>query len=140
MENTEMLYELCEMYCKWIEKAKDKLRKSGTDISASDADYLDKLTHSLKSIKCIIPMMEDEEPGYSSARSMYDGGVEEGRANRSYARGRDSMGRYTSRSRGYSRHGEKEDMIESLREIMESTSDEQDRKEVQKLIQKMERM
>lgn len=58
----------------------------------------------------------------------------DGRGRGSNAR-RDSMGRYSSRMDGYSRHG---DVVESLREVMEEAPDERTRQEIQRLIEKME--
>ena len=57
----------------------------------------------------------------------------------SYARGRrgasrDSRGRYSGE--GYSRHG---DPAEMLREVMEQAPDEQTRRELERIMQKMER-
>ena len=102
-------------------------------------------------------MMEDEEEDeYSSRYPMsyrgrsyrggsyrYDDGMMDGEG-RSYARDgrgrgsnaqRDSMGRYSSRMDGYSRHG---DAVEALREAMESAPDDRTRMEIQRLIEKME--
>ena len=54
----------------------------------------------------------------------------------SYRRGRDSMGRYTSR-RGYSYD---DGMIEELRSLMESAPDERTKSEFRQFIAKMEKM
>ena len=92
------LMESCENASKALGMANEKIRKNGGQISAGDAEYLDHLSHIIKSNKTSMAMM-DSEDGYS-ARDSYE--------DRSYARGRgrnakrDSMGRYSSRmSEGY---------------------------------------
>lgn len=145
MDWIDELEELCEKVTESIAEANKKLRNNGGALSPGDADYLDKLTHMLKSIKTTMAMDEYEDD-YSN-RSYASGG---GRSYRSgggssYARGRsrnarrDSMGRY-SREGGYSYGGDKEEMIERLRDIMEDAPDEKYRQEVQRLLNKMESM
>lgn len=107
-EKLETLYELCETVDRELREAVDKMRSAGGKLTAGDVDYIDKLTHTLKSVKTTIAMMEaeDEEGGYSNrySRTYYprmsyaDGG--RSYAGRRNAR-RDSMGRY-SRDDGYS--------------------------------------
>ena len=144
------LHELCEMLSRALKDANEKLRNAGGKLSTSDLDYVDKLTHALKSIKTTVAMMESEEMddggsygsyrmrGYSrdgSYRGSYDDG--------SYARGRyanrDSMGRYSSRNGysrdGYSGHG---DMVDELRDLMQQAPDDATRQEFQRMIQKLE--
>lgn len=151
-EKIEMLYELCDTISREIEKSNDKIRSAGGELSAGDIDYLDKLTHSLKSIKTTIAMMEaeDEDGGYSErgySRNM-DGGssYRGGRSYRdgrtyphmggSYARGRgrnarrDSMGRYSSY----------DGVAEELRSLMGSVQDESVRRDMQRLVEKVEGM
>ena len=55
----------------------------------------------------------------------------------SYARGRDSMGRYTSRDSGYSGMN---DAIMELREALNKAPDEPSRMKIKQLIDEMERM
>ena len=145
----EDLEELCETVGEKITEANDKIRMSNGDLSGGDVEYLDKLTHMLKSIKTTLAMMDADDGGYSRDDGM--GGVYSGRypgryyTGTSYARGRgsnakrDSMGRY-SRNRGYSRDGENEEIVEQLREIMHDTKDERTRQEFQKFISKVESM
>lgn len=80
----EYLERLCKAVEKQLEKAADALEREGGKLPAQDADYLDKLTHTLKSIKTTLAM-----EGYGSSER----------------RGRDSMGRYTSRDGGYEGSG-----------------------------------
>lgn len=156
MDYEKELYELCETIKEEIAEANEKIKKAGGKLSGSDVEYIDKLTHSLKSIKAVLSMMEDdEEDEYSSRYPMsyrgrsyrggsyrYDDGMmDEGRSYARDGRGRgsnaqrDSMGRYSSRMDGYSRHG---DAVEALREAMESAPDDRTRMEIQRLIEKME--
>ena len=147
MDTMKELHEMCETISNAIKQANEKIRTAGGKVSTGDMDYIDKLTHSLKSIKAVIAMMEademdDDDRGYSRNYSgrMYRGrSYDDGYSNRhSYARGRgakrDSMGRYASDD-GYSRGG----MVDELRDLMESAPDEQTRQEFQRLIDKMQR-
>ena len=139
MENTEMLHELCETISRELEECNEKIRKAGGELSPGDIDYLDKLTHSLKSIKTTIAMMESEG-GYSNRYwpMTYDDGSRYETRN-SYARRRDSMGRY-SRNRGYSMaEDDMSGMMDDLRELMPSLPEEK-RREVQRFVDKMGRM
>lgn len=122
------LYELCEYVTKEIEEANDKIRSADGKLSAGDVDYIDKLTHSLKSIKTAIAMLENEDGEYSHRG---DGYARNYRGN-SYARNRrrDSRGRY-SRGGG---------MVEELRELMADAPDEKTRAEMQRLVNKLETM
>ena len=155
MDNmTKDLHEMCETLARALKEANEKIRNAGSKLSASDLDYVDKLTHATKSIKATIKMIEDEEMddggsygdgsyrmrGYS--RNDYRGSYDDG----SYARGRgryanrDAMGRYSSRdggSYGYSRDGG--DMVEELRGLMQDAPNEQLRQEMQRLIDKMDK-
>ena len=147
MDFEKDLHELCETLSREIGEANEKIRKAGGKLSAGDLEYVDKLTHALKSVKATLAMVEDE--GYSEyyphMNAYADGN--RGRSNRggsyrgSYARGqrRDSMGRYSSRySRdGYSRGG---DMVEELRDLMEDAPDERTKAEFQRFISKIEAM
>ena len=140
------LHEMCETLGRSLRESNSKIRDAGGKLSTADMDFVNKLTHAMKSIKATIAMIEaeqddgDEYSGrYSrnSYRGSYDGG--------SYARGRgryanrDSMGRYSGRmySRdGYSGHGE---MVEELRDLMQDAPDDQTRQELQNMIQRLER-
>lgn len=144
MDYTNELHELCETISREIGDANEKIRAAGGKLSAGDVDYIDKLTHTLKSIKSALAMMEDESGEYSS-RSYPDGMGGSYRTyprmymrGGSYARGRnarrDSMGRY-SREGGYSRDG---GMVEELRELMEDAPNETIKREMQRLVDKIE--
>lgn len=147
-EMYEDLTEMCETLADELSKTNEKLEKSGGTISAGDIEYIDKLTHAIKSIKTTKAMMEaeDEYSGdYDSDMNMRGGRSNRGYSRRgSYARGRgrgsrakrDSMGRYSSEM-GYSRD---DGMIMELRELMEDAPDEKTRMEFQRFIKKMEQM
>lgn len=137
------LHEICETVSRAIASANEKIRGAGGKLSAGDADYIDKLLHSLKSVKAVIKMEEeaDMDDGYSERmysrgydRGSYRGGYDGG----SYGRGRmnarrDSMGRYSGND-GYSRGN----MVDDLRELMMNAPDEQTRQDMQRLIDKMQ--
>ena len=127
------LYELKEKLCKELK------RYNNEDITTSNLEVIDKLSHAAKNIDKLIERYEEED-GYST----YGGSYRAGRMTRSnsYARGRgrnarrDSMGRYSNES-GYSRNG---DIASELRELMMDAPDEQTRMEYQKVINKLEQM
>ena len=113
------LYDLCENLKEEIRE----LNKKG-DISPTELDRAFKAVDIIKDIKTIEAM---EDAGYSYANS-YDGmsnarrgrdGDGDGRYSEdaSYRRGRDTMGRYTSREGGYSGHEEKEQMMRQIEEM-----------------------
>ena len=142
MEHLEALHEMCDTLLREIDKANDKISKSGGVISSTDIDIINKLTHSLKSVKTAIAMMENEgsydsEPRGGSYRGYYyDGGMSHARGRGRGAR-RDSMGRYSS-ERGYSRDAEMEDLIGDLRSMMDRWPDDT-RNAADNLLSKLER-
>lgn len=121
------------------EKLLQELEEYGTkELSAGTLDVVDKLAHAIKNICKIIDMKEDEE--YSGdMRGDMRGGMYGG----SYARGRrgnvkrDSMGRY-SRESGYSRDGA--ELADQLRDLMADAPDEHIRRDMEKLLRKVEQM
>lgn len=127
------LEEMCETLADDLTKTNEKLNKAGGEISAGDLEYINRLTHAIKSVKGTMAMMDAEESGYS-----YDDGMSNGSYRGSYARGRnarrDSRGRY---SRGNSRDS---GMVSELRELMRDAPDEQTRMEMQRLISRIETM
>lgn len=152
------LYEICETLGESLKEANEKIKNAGGKLSAGDVDYVDKLTHGIKSVKTTIAMIEAEgdgggsyedggsyRRGYSRNGGSYEGGSYEGR---SYARGRgrnarrDSMGRYSRANysrNGYSREGYSRDgMVDELRDLMEQAPDEQTRQEMQRMVEKLE--
>lgn len=137
------IHELKEMLCEELEKYGAK-----GDLSAGELEIVDKLAHTVKNLGKIIEMYDEEEEysGNMGGMSYQRGGNrgnQGGSSNRgSYARGRgrnarrDSMGRYSSE--GYSRAAE--DMKEQLRSLMEQAPNEMTRRELEKLVERMEQM
>ena len=153
MHMIEDLYDLCETLEKDLAKTNEKLRMAGGELSGADLEYVDKLTHSLKSIKTTIAMIESEdEDGYSgygyrmwpmSYEGGQGGGSRGGNSNRSnsYARGgrggrnNNPMGRNQySREGGYSRDGGFREMLE---DAMESAPNEQVKMKLQRIMSEM---
>ena len=151
-ERIEELYELCETVSEEIAEANKKIRSSNGKLSAGDVEYLDKLTHMLKSIKTTIAMMESEgEGGYSGnygpmwyGRS-YASGVNRGggysnaRGGRGGRNNNPSGRNQYSRTDGYSYADGMEDLLSEMREMMDDLP-EGKRHEVQRFVEKMERM
>jgi len=143
-EYIEELHELCETVSSEIAEANKKIRSGNGKLSAGDVEYLDKLTHMLKSINTTIAMMESEdEEGYSNWYPYYGRSYAGGRG-MSRARGggrntrRDSMGRY-SRESGYSYADGMEDLLDEMHGMMGELPEEK-RREVERFVNKMERM
>lgn len=136
MDKIEMLHNICDVLTDEMEEVSKKLDKAG-GMSAGDLETVDKLAHALKSIKTTIAMMESEG-GYSGryypmgGMAYNDGGsYNDGM---SYARKRDSMGRYSSR---YSRAEDgMQEIIGEMRDMMGSLPDDK-RREVQRFIDRM---
>lgn len=120
MDYTRDLHELCGTIYDAIAEANEKIHGAGGKLSAGDVDYVDKLTHALKSVKAVMAM---EDEGYS------------GDYGRIYAR-RDDRGRYSGRYQmNYSRRGS---MVDELRDLMENAPDDRTRQEFQRFISRIE--
>ena len=139
------MHKLINFVCDELEDIEQKAAKG--ELSISDVQYADTLAHLKKNLLKSEEMMEEFDEGYSSEmRPMdgtmrgssyrYDGGM-------SYARGRgrnakrDSMGRYSS-ERGYSRDGM--EMADQLRDMMKDAPDESVRRDIERLLRKVEQM
>ena len=143
MKELDTLYDICDVVTQKLERYNEKLSKNGGEMSASDLEIIDKLTHTLKSVKTTIAMIEAEDKGYSGTywdgKQYYDG--QQSNRGQSGARGRgsrakrDSMGRY-SRD-GYSREDAKEDMMNDLYELMENAPDDHTRKKLERFINEL---
>ena len=131
------LYELKDMLCKELKEYGEK-----GELTAGSLDVVDKLAHTIKNLDKIIETYEEEE-GYSS-RSYPDGmggsyARRYSREGRSYARGRmnaprDARGRYSG---NYSRD---DGMVEELRELMQDAPNEAIKRDIQRLVDKIEQM
>ena len=153
MHNVETLHNICETLMDELNKANEKIENAGGELSSGDVEYLDKLTHALKSVKTTIAMMEADE-GYSGwymPRYAYEGNNPStgGNSNRSYARGRgrnarrDSRGRYSSargysREDGYSYNENMDSIIEDIRDMMDNLPEDKKRK-VERLVNELEK-
>ena len=81
-----------EMMCQELDKLDKKYASEQTEMSVQDAEKIDLLYHALKSAETYYAMKDAEWEDKDAS-------------GRSYRRGRDSMGRYTSRDmNGYSGH------------------------------------
>lgn len=114
---SEALYELCAKLEKEVAQMNAK-----PDISPTELERLYKAVDIIKDIKTIDAM---EDKGYSNAMSpYYEDGMDhfrnwnsyDGRSVNSYARGRDSMGRYTSHDEG-PRQDDKEHLMRQIEEM-----------------------
>lgn len=126
------LYELKEKLC---DELKEYNKKS---MSGSNIDVVDKLSHTIKNLDKIIETYEEEgySGSYPNRMPNYDYAMASD--GRSYARRRDSMGRY---SRNYSRDGYSyhDGTVEELKDIMKDAPEEV-KSDIQRVIRKMESM
>lgn len=130
--------DLKEMLCDEL----DKIASKG-ELTAGTLDTVQKLTHSLKSVETIMAMegYGDSYDDWSYEDGSYERGGNRG-GGRSNRRGRDSMGRYTSRS--YARNGRSrrmysgDDMEQKITELMNEVDDPKVRQALQKALDKME--
>lgn len=136
------MHKLINFVCDELEELEEKADKGS--LTASDVQYADTLAHLKKNLLKSEEMMEEFDEGYSSdMRPMLGGGSYRYTPGSSYARGRgsrakrDSMGRYSS-ERGYSRDDHA--MAEKLNELMEYAPDESVRKDIERLMRKVEQM
>lgn len=155
------MHKLIEYVCEELEALEKKAGK-GT-MSVAELEYADKLANLKKNLLKGDMLYDEQEMEYSGAMggnmataggSMGGSYARGGRSNRggsyrggSYARGdgrgrgsnarRDSMGRYSS-ERGYSR--DPQEMAEQLRDLMEDAPDENIRRDIERLVQKVEQM
>ena len=95
--------------CKELEKLDKKYANDVPEMSVQDVEKVDVLYHALKSAETFYAMKvadeweEEDMEGSGEGRMSRGGrGMNPGRggSGRSYARGRDAMGRYTSRDMG----------------------------------------
>lgn len=158
MEHLKDLYELCEFLNADVKKINAQIRAAGGEINRDIMNYLEKLTHSLKSVKTTIAMIEEAENGYSERGTSFARGDRTGRVHwndgtmsygdNSYARGRtgnvrrDSMGRYSRDDMRYSNGGysmDTDEIIDELNDLMQDADDKM-KPEFQRFIKKLEQM
>jgi hypothetical protein len=118
--------ELEDMLCEEL----DKIAKKG-ELTAGSLDVIQKLTHSLKSLKTIEAM---EESGYSGGMyPMYRYSYDMDGGNSYAMQRRDSMGRY-SRT-GYSRD---EGFAHELRALMDEAPNDRIKRKMQTIVSELE--
>ena len=127
-----MIHELKEMLCDELEEYGEKGK-----LDVGDLEIVDKLAHAIKNIDKIIMV---KEYGYDDGVSMrdnrpyrMDGGRDRrySRGDHSYARRRDSRGRYSS--------ADTKELVEDLRDVMDH-ADETMKHEFESFIRKIEKM
>ena len=130
------MHKLIEYVCDELEDLEEKVAREHK-LSSTEVQYMDLLAHAKKNL---LKGEEMSEGGYSG-RPYYDGGTyRDGGSyrgdsyDRSYARRRDSMGRFSRRYSGDN------GMVESLKDLMEDAPDERTRAELQRMISRMENM
>lgn len=126
--------KLLHYFCSELDDLERKAEKGG--LSMSEVQYADTLAHARKNLLAGDAMMDGGESGYYMP--MYRSyGDESMRNENSYARRRDSMGRYTSRRGGMSYD---DGAVEELRDLMDRAPNESIKREYRKLIEKIEQM
>lgn len=144
----DKIINLKKMLCEELENFGGR-----TQIDMNSLDKIDKLAHAVKNLDKVIKSGEEEEMSYRMSRdysgtSILDGmgryrmnpqytrfaedGEAEGSAERSYRRG---MSRRSRRS--YANEYSGHDFVQELEDLMEDAPDEQTRKDIEKLINKM---
>lgn len=130
--------KLLHYFCSELDDLERKAEKGG--LSMSEVQYADTLAHAKKNLLAGDAMMDGGESGYYMPmyRSYGDESMRGGESMRSsYARRRDSMGRYTSRRGGMSYD---DGAVEELRDLMDRAPNESIKREYRKLIDKIEQM
>ena len=132
------MHKLCEYIDEELMELERKVGK-GQKLNASEVQYGDMLAHFKKSLLTNEAMEGGEYSGRSYRRGSYGRDGSYGRSYddgmESYARRRDSMGRYSSD--GYSRADE---MVSELHRLMEDAPDDRTRQEFKRFINKIESM
>ncbi len=144
MDLMKELYEAKETVGNEIGDLNKKIRANGGKITGADVDMLDKLTHSMKSLATTCAMLEAEEEGYSGHYMPMPYGYS--RNGNGYSRnGNDHSGNGGGYSRRYGRESRdgygysgKGDMTDQLRQMMDEAPDDLTRREIQKLMERME--
>lgn len=128
------MHKLIEYVCSELDDLERKAEKGG--LSMSEVQYMDTLAHAKKNLLTGDAMMDGGESGYYMPmyRSYGDESMRDGH---SYARHRDSMGRYTSRRGGMSYD---DGAVEELRDLMDRAPNESIKREYRRLIEKIEQM
>ena len=132
----EYMHELKEKLC---EELKEIARKG--ELGAGDLEIVHKLTDTIKNIDKIEMLQEDGE--YSQAGDWEMDGRRSYNRGSSYARKRDSMGRYSRdgrMTRTYSRADAKDHMMDELEEAMDAASTEKEREIIRRAMDQLEKV
>lgn len=128
------MHKLIDYICGELDEYERKAEKGG--LSMSDIQHVDMLAHAKKNLLTGDAMMDGGESGYYmpmyGTRSYGDESMRS-----SYARRRDSMGRYMSRRGGMSYD---DGAVEELHDLMDRAPNESIKREYRKLIEKIEQM
>ena len=118
------------------DKMEDELKSicRKDEMTSVDLENTYKIIDILKDITTIDAMHKADHEGYSGNMD-YSRGWD---VDYSYARGRDSRGRYMSRDDGYNGNN-KEDMIDKLTVMMRSARTEEERENYRKMIDQLSR-
>ena len=159
MDVMKELYEMKETVGQKIADANKKIRAAGGKMDSDDIEIVDELAHSFVSLVKACEMLKAEEEGYSGyygptfypgmtgysgrenrnrySRENREGYSGENREGYSGREGREGYsGRYSRENRNrYSRKG---DTTEQLYQMMDEAPDEMTRKEIKKLIDRLE--
>lgn len=122
----EDLEELCETLSEELHSANSKLRNG--KMNSGDLEYIDKLTHALKSVTILKEMKGGSQRSYDdgSYRSYEERRSYEGNSMR--GRRRDSMGRYSR---------DNEELMNDLQMLADKAPDPQTKAEIQKFMRTM---
>lgn len=137
---TKDLHELCDKITDEISEANKKLDKNNGIMTAGDLDYIDKLTHTLKSIKTTIAMSEYDDD-YSGAGRKRDSMGRYSRDGHMYHDRYGSYDGYGGNRAGmrYSRESAKVEMIDQLRDLERSAGDDETKHMIHEWIKQVER-
>ena len=126
----EDLEELCETLSEELHSANSKLRNG--KMNSGDLEYIDKLTHALKSVIILKEMEGGSNRSYDGSYRSYEGNSGrrsyEGNSMRGSYRRRDSMGRYSR---------DNEELMNDLQQLADKAPDPQTKAEIQKFMRTM---
>ena len=152
----DTLYIICEATGNKLDYYADKIEKQGNgkEFPMGDLDAMDKLGHLMKSVKCVIKMLREEdmanedwgmsERSYRSPMTYrnYAPSYKDGNSNRSYMGGsyvNDSSYRNRNRMGQFTRAEEMDGLMNEMRSMMGSLP-ENKRQVVERFMEDMERM
>ena len=136
MDKVKELTTMCETLFKEIADMNKKIENANGKMSAGDLEAIQKLMHSVKSAKTSLAMIEAEEGSSNDDGTKYNSN-----RGRRMSYGMPYYGYMPSygyrTERGYSRHG---DFVDDLQEVMMDAPNDNVRREIQKLIDKVSMM